>query len=193
MSVNATDVSRRDFLGLVARSLLLAGLGGLAAQLVRRQQKREWVWQLDPRKCQACGKCATKCVLSQSAVKCVHAFPMCGYCDLCTGYFMPNPNSLGTGAENLMCPVGAVKRRFVEEPFFEYTIDEQLCIGCGRCVKGCRSFGNGSLHLQVRHDRCLHCNECAIAKACPAQAYRRVPAASPYLFKDQLPADGGMT
>jgi len=51
-------------------------------------------------------------------------------------------------------PDGAIKRAYVEDPYFEYTIDERLCIGCGKCVKGCNAFGNGSLQLQVRHDRC---------------------------------------
>jgi electron transport complex protein RnfB len=58
-----------------------------------------------------------------------------------------------------------------------------LCIACGKCVKGCNAFGNGSLYLQVQHDRCQHCNECAIAVACPSQAFRRVPAEDPYLLK----------
>jgi electron transport complex protein RnfB len=50
-------------------------------------------------------------------------------------------------------------------------------------VKGCFEQGNGSLFLQVRHDRCLNCNECSIAKACPSDAFRRVPASAPYLLK----------
>ena len=141
------------------------------------------VWQLDPAKCIQCGRCATECVLAPSAVKCVHAFNMCGYCKLCFGYFQPGADALTADAENQLCPTGAIRRHFVEEPYFEYTIDESLCIGCGKCVKGCGSFGNGSLHLQVRHDRCMHCNECAIARACPAGAYRRVPATQPYLLK----------
>ena len=62
-------------------------------------------------------------------------------------------------------------------------IDEKLCIGCARCVKGCADHGNGSLSLQVRHDRCLNCNECSIAKACPSDAFRRVPASQPYILK----------
>jgi electron transport complex protein RnfB len=45
------------------------------------------------------------------------------------------------------------------------------------------AFGNGSLFLQVRHDRCKNCNECSIAAACPSQAYTRVPAHQPYLLK----------
>jgi electron transport complex protein RnfB len=88
---------------------------------------------------------------------------------------------LTTAAENQLCPTNAIKRRFIEDPFFEYTIDEPLCIGCGKCVKGCGAFGNGSLQLQVRHDRCVNCNQCSIASKCPADAFSRVPATKPYL------------
>lgn len=163
----------------------LAAIGAVAAGLfVRRSRKTHTVWQLDPAKCVACGNCATYCVLSVSAVKCVHGFAMCGYCDLCTGFFEPEPRELDTGAENQLCPTGAIKRTFVEDPYYEYTIDEPLCIGCGKCVMGCNAFGNGSLFLQVRHDRCLNCNECSIAVACPSGAYRRVPCDEPYLIKE---------
>jgi electron transport complex protein RnfB len=139
-------------------------------------------WQIDPERCVQCGQCATRCVLAPSAVKCVHNFTVCGYCKLCFGFFLPGA-TLDEGAENQRCPTGAIRRAFVEHPYFEYTIDETLCVGCGRCVKGCTTFGNGSLQLQVRHDRCVNCNECSIARDCPAGAYRRVPAASPYLLK----------
>ncbi|MEI6563854.1 MAG: hypothetical protein WCO42_06055 [bacterium] len=141
------------------------------------------VWQLDPAKCIQCGRCATNCVLQLSAVKCVHRFEMCGYCKLCFGFFLPGAASLTSAAENQVCPTAAIKRKFIEEPYFEYVIDEPQCIGCGRCVKGCGAFGNGSLVLQVRHDRCVNCNDCSIARNCPADAYRRVPADQPYLFK----------
>ncbi|MFZ5830137.1 MAG: ferredoxin [Planctomycetota bacterium] len=141
------------------------------------------LWQIDPGKCVACGNCATYCVLDESAVKVVHSFEMCGYCDLCTGYFKPQPSELKTGAENQLCPTGAIIRKFIEDPYFEYHIDLPLCIGCGKCVKGCNAFGNGSLYLQVQHDRCMNCNECAIAVACPSGAFRRVPASDPYLLK----------
>jgi len=113
----------------------------------------------------------------------VHAFAMCGYCDLCTGYFTAEPSGLHTGAENLLCPTGAIIRTSLEDPYYQYTIKEELCVGCAKCVKGCNTFGNGSLFLQVRHDRCLNCNECSIAAACPTQAFRRVPASRPYILK----------
>lgn len=176
-------LTRREFIRKVLRGTGFVGIGAAAGAIVARASASEMVWQIDPDKCIQCGNCATYCVLKPSAVKCVHAFAMCGYCDLCTGHFLPNPNALNTGAENQLCPTGAIKRRFVEDPYYEYTIDESLCIGCGRCVKGCNAFGNGSLFLQIRHDRCLNCNECTISTACPAQAFRRVPASDPYLLK----------
>jgi Na+-translocating ferredoxin:NAD+ oxidoreductase subunit B len=123
--------------------------------------------------------------LPQSAVKAVHQFSMCGYCDLCTAYFEPEPRALDTGAENQVCPTGAIERRFIEEPYFEYHINEPLCVGCGKCVEGCTRFGNGSLFLQVRHDRCLNCNQCAIARVCPAEAFVRLPASQPYKLKGE--------
>lgn len=141
------------------------------------------VWQIDPYKCIACGNCATYCVLEHSAVKCVQVYPICGYCRICFGFFEPQPYEITEGAENQLCPTGAIQRTFIEEPYYEYTIDESLCIGCGKCVKGCNTFGNGSFFLQVRHDLCLNCNECAIAAACPSGAFERVPADRPYLLK----------
>ena len=93
-------------------------------------------------------------------------------------------------AENLRCPTDAIIRNFVENPYYEYMIDEPKCIGCAVCVEGCNQYGNGSLILQVRHDRCKNCNECAIAVQCPAQAFRRVPAGDPYLLRSaQLAAE----
>ena len=184
---NGEGLTRRRFFGNLGRRISLVVLGGgLAAGLWRRPGK-EMVWQLDPFKCIQCGKCAVNCVLPVSAVKCVHDLPMCGYCRLCFGFFQTNPIALDEGAENQMCPTGAIQRRYVEDPYHEYTIDETLCIGCGKCVKGCNAFGNGSIYLQVRHDRCLNCNECRIAAHCPADAFSRVPADEPYFTKSLGP------
>jgi electron transport complex protein RnfB len=184
MSESPSKLDRRSFVGMSLRIAGAAGIGGLAAVLVnKRGQTGELVWQLDPHKCVACGNCATYCVLDESAVKCVHSFPMCGYCNLCTGFFQPSSIELKTGAENQLCPTGAIQRQYIEDPYFEYTIKKELCIGCGKCVKGCNAFGNGSLYLQVQHDRCKNCNECAIAVSCPSQAFRRVPANDAYLLK----------
>jgi len=175
--------SRREFIQKGVRltlGLTVAGTGVMA--MTRRSGGEEYVWQIDPFKCTQCGRCATECVMAQSAVKCIHAYDLCGYCDLCGGYFKPGAK-LQTGAENQLCPTAAIQRKFIEEPYFEYIIDEELCIGCAKCVKGCSAFGNGSLHLQIRHDRCKNCNQCAIATACPSNAISRVAASKPYIIK----------
>jgi electron transport complex protein RnfB len=176
--------TRRDFFSGFIRGGLLFLTGFFTSIISGNAKTRKWVWQIDPEKCVYCSKCATHCVLEKSAVRCVQVYPMCGYCKLCTGYFEPQPISLNTGAENQLCPTGAIKRRALEDPYYEYSIDEDLCIGCAKCVKGCTLFGNGSLFLQVRHDKCLNCNECSIAKVCPGHAFVRVPADHPYLLKN---------
>jgi electron transport complex protein RnfB len=189
MSSDDQTTDRRGFLSegfRCAGAIAFAGAAGFVA--VRRGRSEELVWQLDPDKCTACGNCATYCVLDVSAVKCVNCFDMCGYCDICTGYFETDYSALDTAAENQLCPTGAVIRQFIEEKsgqrFYEYTIDDPLCIGCGKCVKGC-ALMNGSMYLQVEHDRCLNCNECAIAVACPTQAYHRIPASQVEIMKQK--------
>jgi len=180
---------RRSFLRDGARVAGAIALGGAAGFIGGRMGRGdEYVWQLDPDLCMACDKCATSCVLDVSAVKAVQCYPMCAMCDLCTGYFDLAYVSLDTAAENQLCPTGAIIRELVTEEAgvgrFEYHIDEPKCIGCGKCVKGCAMM-NGALYLQVRHDRCLNCNECSIAVACPTRAFRRVPASQPYLLKSK--------
>jgi electron transport complex protein RnfB len=177
------DISRRKFLKEGAWGLCIGGIGVAAGIIAAKGRRGDFVWQIDPFKCISCGNCATYCVLEESAVKCVHKYAMCGYCKLCTGFYESEPKALDKAAENQLCPNGAIGRKFVEHPYYEYSIDETLCNGCGKCVKGCTAFGNGSLFLQVRHERCLNCNECSIAAACPSRAFKRVPVESPYLLK----------
>jgi len=175
-------LNRRDFIDKGFRVSIGLGLAGLVSSLLFRTKSKNYVWQLDPTKCIQCGRCATSCVLTPSAVKCFHVYDMCGYCDLCGGYFRPEAKDLTTGAENQLCPTNAIERKFIEEPFFEYHIIEGLCIGCAKCVKGCNAFGNGSLQLQINHRLCVNCNECAIARDCPSDAFQRVPIDDPYIF-----------
>lgn len=175
--------SRRKFIQNGARLSLLLSLGSVSALALRRVSSDDYVWQIDPFKCTQCGRCATECVMTPSAVKCIHAFDLCGYCDLCGGYLKPDANARSTAAENQLCPTAAIERKFIEEPYFEYRINEDLCIGCAKCVAGCTAFGNGSLHLQIMHHICVNCNECSIARLCPSDAISRVPANEAYKVK----------
>ncbi|MCB1124421.1 MAG: ferredoxin, partial [Verrucomicrobiae bacterium] len=77
-------------------ALLLGWMGGMSVFGARRKNT---VWQIDPDKCVQCEHCATSCVLTPSAVKCVQSYPICGYCRLCFGYFQPNAPALTSAAE----------------------------------------------------------------------------------------------
>ncbi|MCX6238622.1 MAG: ferredoxin [Bacteroidia bacterium] len=186
---NNNKKSRRDFIRSGTRLSILLTLGAVGGIAAKHLTAEKYVWQIDPFKCTQCGRCATSCVMTPSAVKCIHAFNLCGYCDLCGGYLKPDANKRSTAAEDQLCPTAAIARKFIEEPYFEYVINEDLCIGCAKCVKGCTSFGNGSLHLQIIHKRCLNCNECSIARLCPSQAISRVKASKAYNVKGSFTKD----
>ena len=186
--------TRRDALKTGLRCAAGAALGGTVVATLFGGQADDLVWQIDPHKCIQCGNCATYCVLGPSAVKCFHSTAICGYCERCFGYFTDKatdfPPSIDgepapAGAEGQLCPNGAVARKRIEPDRYEYHIQADLCIGCGKCVKGCNAFGNGSFFLQIDHGLCRNCNECAIAPACPSQAFVRVPAGRPYLWKEE--------
>jgi electron transport complex protein RnfB len=175
--------TRRQFIDRSCRLAGFAVVGGAAGLLATRASANA-VYQVDPFQCTACDLCRTSCVLSLSAVKAVNDFNRCGYCRLCPAYMdvtsKPDEKGIPTGK---VCPQDALKRRVVgkEDPddpnnnYYEYVIDETRCDGCGKCVKACKApAGNGSLRLEIRYERCVECNECAIQVVCPDRAILRV-------------------
>jgi len=179
----ADERTRRDLLKDGVRFAGLACGGFALGAIAQRSEAEGTVWQIDPDKCTECGKCASACVLTPSAVKCVHAYALCGYCQLCFGLLRDQRTGNTLTAENVRCPTDAISRRFIEDPYNQIAVDEPACVGCALCVKGCNQFGNGSMYLQIRHDRCAGCNQCAIANVCPSDAILRVPASKPYFPK----------
>jgi electron transport complex protein RnfB len=136
-----------------------------------------------------CERCSSECVLALSAVRAVNEFSKCGRCYVCPAYFeirsAVGPDGLPS---EKVCPRDAIKREPIgwidpgdpANNFYEYKVDETLCNGCGRCVLECKEpAGLGSIKLEVRHDACLDCNRCAIAQACPEDAFLRLPPAQP--------------
>lgn len=175
----SNQTTRRQF---IDRSFRVAGFVGIgsAAGLLARRAAADTVYQVDPNRCVECDLCRTSCVLSHSAVKAVNDFEKCGYCMLCPAYYdvtsVPDEKGIPLGK---VCPRDALKRKVVgkedaEDPnnsYYEYFVDETLCDGCARCVKACLPpAGNGSLRLEIRYDRCVDCNSCAIAIVCPGAA-----------------------
>jgi Na+-translocating ferredoxin:NAD+ oxidoreductase subunit B len=185
----SSQLSRIEFFKAGLGRLATLALGFIGGFALFGSQRKNTVWQIDPAKCVHCEKCATSCVLQPSAVKCVQSYPICGYCRLCFGYFQPNAPELTSAAENQIGPTDAIERIFIEDPYWEYNIQEDKCIGCAVCVKACEMFGNASFYLQVRHDRCVDCNDCSIARQCPADAWERVPVDQPYKLKHKQTAD----
>jgi len=184
--------TRREFLGLTARVAGVATIGAVAAGLTLRADADK-VWTVRVKTCDGClelnrdpdglSRCATECVLKKSAVKAVNNFDECGYCRTCPGYHDVNSPKDAEGLPaGRVCPYDAITRTPVgvidpNDPlnqFAEYTIDETKCTGCGKCVIGCEPpMGLGSIKLEVRHNLCVDCNQCAIAVACPVDAFER--------------------
>jgi len=186
MAQQDKPVTRRSVLAISARAAGVAAAAGLATAFSLRGAEEQLVWQIDPEKCIQCGKCATSCVLNPSAVKCVQNYQLCGYCKLCTGYFVAQPINLDEGAENQICPTGAIIRTHVEGDYYNYDIDASKCIGCAKCVKGCLLYGNGSFFLQIDRRLCVDCNRCSIAAVCPSQAISRIPLRQAYRLKMKM-------
>ncbi len=170
-------MNRRTFLKWTGRGAAVVALGTIAARASRFADTDRPLWKIDYDKCTACGLCETACVRRPSAVKAVNDQTLCHNCFLCFGHTNDHMTDTPDTA-NKICPVNAIARTPIGDTENNiYTIDEDQCIGCAKCVKDCEEYGNKSMFLVIRPDLCLGCNECALAIACPENAITRVKSA----------------
>ena len=108
---------------------------------------------------------------------------MCGRCNLCFGYFEPKPAAIDTGAENQLCPAGAIIRQSLGDPLYEFTINERLCIGCGKCVRGLHGLRQRVAATASASRPLPELQPMFHRPGMPFPAFVRVPAHAPYLLK----------
>jgi len=202
---NGKELPRRAFLVNAGRAAAACALTGVAARILLRGSKdaefdkpgTRYAWRIDPEKCVYCGGCETACVRKPSAVKAVNDQKKCSFCVVCYGHVADqHVDSKHIDSAPKVCPHDAVVRKRLAgglDGYYKYTIDHAKCVGCGKCAAECNDRGTESMFLIIRPDLCLNCNECEIAKQCPAEAIERVPICPEDDFKgffgidDQLP------
>ena len=61
---------------------------------------------------------------------------------------------------NTICPVGTMLSFFARFSWMKIRIDEDKCIGCGLCAKGCKSACIDFKHHKIDYSRCVVCGDC---------------------------------
>lgn len=178
-------MDRRKFLVNLGRAACGIAIGGVAYKLVGQTLQAEGAvpktrhaWAINTAKCTACGICETACVRTPSAVKAVNDQQRCSNCVVCYGHI----STTEIDSEKIMsegprvCKYDAVVRQAFQKDdgFFVYSIDDNKCTACGKCVLRCGVKGSKSMFLIIRPDLCLGCNSCNIAAKCPSQAIEKV-------------------
>ena len=128
-------------------------------------------WGINNEDCVGCGGCATTCVLPKSAVIAVMNDEICAHRADCPAFF--KGGKIREDREYDNCPTGALIRTDNGDGTFNYSIDEDKCIGCGKCTKLCQRKGEGALTLVIDGDKCVDCDLCQISVQCPTDAVNR--------------------
>lgn len=65
-----------------------------------------------------------------------------------------------------LCPLGAFYSLFNKISFYQYHVDKDVCIACGKCKKTCQM--DVDMSKCQDHPECIRCGECL--KVCPTKA-----------------------
>jgi len=182
----ARPVTRRAFGLWLGRAACTAALGATAVRVLLAPKEEgddtpappRHGWQIDPAKCVFCETCATACVRTPSAAKAVNDQRLCSNCVVCYGHITNHKApSDRIDEQPKVCPLNAVTRVCFSgglDGYYIYDIDAAKCNGCAKCARECNRYGSKSMFMAIRPDLCLHCSDCALARACPEGAVQRV-------------------
>ncbi len=169
--MRVSDIKSRSGKARMLTSYILAALLLLTSVfLLASRSISSGKWYIDTEECIGCGDCATECIKSQSAVRAVIDTVACSGLDKCRAFYRSTSSRFGQSVANQNCPTGAFKREKDSDRYF-YWIDESLCIGCGKCFRGCRKC-EGAIKLEVKDEFCVNCNDCKIELSCPTNAFK---------------------
>lgn len=169
--MRVSDTKSRSGKARMLTSYISAGiLVIISILLIASKSVSPGKWYIDVKECIGCGDCATECIKSQSAVRAVLDSVLCPGLDKCRAYYRSTSAKFGETVANQNCPTGALIREKDGSNYF-YRIDENLCIGCGKCFRGCKKC-EGAINLEVKDEFCVNCNECKIEVSCPANAFK---------------------
>ncbi len=73
---------------------------------------------------------------------------------------------------NTICPVGTGLSLLSRFSLFRITIDEERCVSCRRCEKGCKAHCIDIDHKSIDHSRCVDCFDCIGSCARGGISYR---------------------
>lgn len=65
-----------------------------------------------------------------------------------------------------ICPLGAFYALFNKISLFDYNVDENKCVSCGKCSRTCKM--DVDITKNTSHTECIRCGECI--KVCPTKA-----------------------
>lgn len=157
---------------LLFAAVFLLAVAGVVVGSSKSKDSASGLWSIDNSSCVGCGGCATNCVRPESAVSAIMNESVCPQRLDCPAFFRKSA-VLEDSPENELCPAGAINREHVTDSLFRYTIDQNKCIGCGKCSKICQKKCESAITLVIDKDECVDCNECQIAITCPKDAVSR--------------------
>ena len=92
---------------------------------------------------------------------------------------------------NTICPVGTILSFFSRFSMFRLQIDENKCINCGKCGRGCKAGCIDTKNHKIDYSRCVDCFDCIETCQEGAIQFKTVCNRKDCAFKADEPVDEG--